>query len=206
MNEAQAEKMLQEGVLSRAGDIFYALRFLKLLVTPWNQMKAFKYGIIDAKGKKLKKPELPAEKATYTMFHRLVFSIKRLLNAAGSGVANKIASYATALFLLKDSTNMSEDDIKDVMSKFLDQDWDQLPLVESRWFQNDRGQLNPGSYTLVRDIASPITGDLIGLAKSKVFVKEITDPYDIFLGFPIFEVIHKATGQKLYITNHDINR
>ena len=68
------------------------------------------------------------------------------------------------------------------------------------------GQLNPGSYTLVRDIATPTTGELIGLAKSKVFVKEITDPYDIFLGFPIFEVIHQATGQKLYITNHDIKR
>ena len=56
---------LDEGILSRVGDIAYALRFLKLLVTPWEKMNAFKYGLIDKKGKKLRKPELPIEKSVY---------------------------------------------------------------------------------------------------------------------------------------------
>ena len=42
----QAQEIMNEGILSRAGDMFYAFRFLKLLVTPWEKMKAFEYGLI----------------------------------------------------------------------------------------------------------------------------------------------------------------
>lgn len=197
---------LDEGILSRVGDIAYALRFLKLLVTPWEKMNAFKYGLIDKKGKKLRKPELPIEKSVYTIFHRLVFNIKRLLNAAGSGVAGKIATYASALFLIRDHTGMSEDEIKNVLDKMDDTNWDQLPVNESKWFQNEDNQLNPGEYTLTRDIASPITAEYIGLAKSKVVVEDVTDPYDTFLNCSVYKVIHKLTKQELFITNHDITR
>ena len=197
---------LEEGILSRVGDITYALRFLKLLVTPWEKMNAFKYGIIDKKGKKLRKPELPIEKSVYTIFHRLVFNIKRLLNAAGSGVAGKIATYASALFLIKDHTGMSEDEIKHVLDQMDETDWDQLPVNESKWFQNEDNQLNPGEYTLTRDIASPITGEYIGFAKSKVVVEDVTEPYDTFLNCSVYKVKHKLTKQELFITNHDITR
>ena len=43
------------GVISRTGDLFYAFRFLKLLVTPWENMEAYRLGIIDGNGKILKK-------------------------------------------------------------------------------------------------------------------------------------------------------
>ena len=71
---------IKEGLISRAGDIFYAFRFLKLLVTPWEKTKAFEYGIVDKEGKKLKKPSTPPEKSAYTIFHKLVFNLKRILN------------------------------------------------------------------------------------------------------------------------------
>ena len=45
---------LNEGIFQRGADIAYAFRFLKLLVTPWNKMEAFKQGIIDRDGEKLK--------------------------------------------------------------------------------------------------------------------------------------------------------
>ena len=79
----QAQEIMNEGLLSRAGDMFYAFRFLKLLVTPFEKTKAFEMGLIDKNGKKIKKAELPAEKATYTIFHRLVFNIKKILNFYG---------------------------------------------------------------------------------------------------------------------------
>ena len=90
MNSKNIENLqnIEEGILSRVGDIAYALRFLKLLVTPWEKMNAFKYGLIDNKGKKLKKPELPIEKSVYTIFHRLVFNIKRLLNILSLIISN----------------------------------------------------------------------------------------------------------------------
>lgn len=208
MNQQELKNLenLDEGLISRAGDIFYAIRFLKLLVTPFDKTKAFQYGLIDAKGKKLKKPTLPAEKATYTVFHRLVFNIKKLLNVVPGGVANKLASYATALFLIKDHTGMSEEEIKDVLNKMDNTDWNQLPMTESKWFQNKDNQLNPGEYILTRDIASPITGEYIGFAKSKVVIEEVTDPYDIFLNSYVYKVKHYLTNQELFITNHDITR
>lgn len=206
MIKIPSKKQINEGLLSRAGDMFYAFRFLKLLVTPWEKMKAFDYGIIDKKGKKVRKPELPAEKSAYTIFHRLVFNVKRLINLVPGGVANKLASYATALFLIKENTGMSESQIKKIMAKMEGEDWDQLQLEESKWFQNDIGQLNPGTYMLVRDIASPITGETIGLTKSKVVVEDVTDPYDNFLGCNVYKVKHALTQQQLFITNHDIIR
>ena len=202
-----AEKnVIEEGLLSRAADLGYAFRFLKLLVTPWEKMEAYKLGIVDKKGKKIRKPELPTEKSAYTIFHRLVFNIKRILNAAGGGVAGKIATYASALFLIRDHTGMSEDQVKDVLDKMDNIDWNQLPVNESKWFQNEDNQLNPGTYTLTRDIASPITAELIGLAKSKVVVEEVTDPYDTFLGCTVYKVKHVSTKQELFITNHDITK
>ena len=206
MIKIPSKKQINEGLLSRAGDMFYAFRFLKLLVTPWEKMKAFDYGIIDKKGKKVRKPELPAEKSAYTIFHRLVFNVKRLINLVPGGVANKLASYATALFLIKENTGMSESQIKKIMAKMEGEDWDQLQLEESKGFQNDKGQLNPGTYMLVRDIASPITGETIGLTKSKVVVEDVTDPYDNFLGCNVYKVKHALTQQQLFITNHDIIR
>ena len=44
--------------VSRAGDLFYAFRFLKLLVTPFKKTKAYQLGIVDETGKVLKKAKL----------------------------------------------------------------------------------------------------------------------------------------------------
>ena len=156
------------------------------------------------KARRLESLNTQQEDAVYTIFHRLVFNIKRLLNVAGSGVAGKLATYASALFLIKDHTGMTEDQIKDVLNKMDETDWDQLPVNESKWFQNEEDQLNPGKYTLLRDIASPNTGEYIGFAKSKVVVEEATDPCDTFLGCSVYKVKHELTNQELFITNHDI--
>ena len=46
--------------MSRAVDLFVTYRFLKLLVTPWKKQEAYKQGIIDDKGKALKKAKIKA--------------------------------------------------------------------------------------------------------------------------------------------------
>ena len=40
---------------SRAIDMLITYRLVKLLVTPWEKQEAFKFGIIDKKGKLLRK-------------------------------------------------------------------------------------------------------------------------------------------------------
>ena len=43
------------GMIKRAADLVYTFRFLTLLVTPFEKTEAFKLGILDKNGKKLKK-------------------------------------------------------------------------------------------------------------------------------------------------------
>ena len=67
--------------MSRAVDLFVTYRFLKLLVTPWQKQEAYRLGIIDNKGKALKKArelETEEERSSFSLLHRLVFNVKRI--------------------------------------------------------------------------------------------------------------------------------
>jgi hypothetical protein len=99
-----------------AVDLFITYKFVRLLTTQWNKTEAFDAGVIDDKGKLLVKTsaQSSAQKKTYTVFHKLVFNIKRILEKVPFG-KSRIASYAAALFLLKEETGMEEADILKVM-------------------------------------------------------------------------------------------
>ena len=73
--------------MGRAIDLFVTYRFLKLLTTPFEKQEAFKLGIIDKDGNRIKKEKstLPAVELTtvelknaYTILHKLVFNIKKI--------------------------------------------------------------------------------------------------------------------------------
>ena len=86
---------------SRGIDFLITYRVVKLLVTPFEKQEAFKFGIIDEKGKVLKKyKDLRTEKErkSYTLLNRFVFNLKRILQKVGLG--GKLGSFAVALALL----------------------------------------------------------------------------------------------------------
>ena len=86
---------------NRAVDLIITYRVIKLLITPFNRQEAYKYGIIDDKGKVLRKfrtLQKPEEKKAYTLLHRFVFNLKRILQKVGLG--GKLGSFAVALGLL----------------------------------------------------------------------------------------------------------
>ena len=86
---------------NRAVDLVITYRVIKLLVTPFNKQEAFKYGIIDKDGKVLRKYrtlKTTAEKKSYTILHRFVFNLKRILQKAGLG--GRLGTFAVALGLL----------------------------------------------------------------------------------------------------------
>ena len=87
--------------MGRAIDLFVTYRFLKLLTTPFEKMDAFKFGIIDEKGKVLRKYKslkTEKERKSYTLLNRFVFNLKRILQKVGLG--GKLGSFAVALALL----------------------------------------------------------------------------------------------------------
>jgi len=86
---------------SRAIDFLITYRIVKLLVTPFDKQEAFATGIIDDKGNVLKKyRDLRTEKErkSYTLLHRFVFNLKRILQRVGLG--SKLGSLGVALALM----------------------------------------------------------------------------------------------------------
>ena len=86
---------------SRAVDLLITYRIMKLLVTPFDKQEAFKYGIIDKEGKVLRPFRTiskTAEKQSYTILHRFVFNLKRILQKVGLG--GRLGTFAVALATL----------------------------------------------------------------------------------------------------------
>ena len=92
------------GVITTIGNIYFVYQFLKKLVTPFEKTKAFELGIIDEKGKILKRRrdlEGEEEKSAYTLSDTLIWNIKKLMGKIPGG-KSRIASYAAALYLIKE--------------------------------------------------------------------------------------------------------
>src|SRR6056300_1935999 len=86
---------------NRPVDLLIAYRVIKMLVTPFERQDAYKYGIIDKDGNVLKKYNTlkgTNEKRAYTMLHRFVFNLKRIL--AKVGIRGSLGSFAVAAALL----------------------------------------------------------------------------------------------------------
>lgn len=195
------------GIISRTGDLFYAFRFLKLLVTPFEKTPAFELGIIDKEGKILKKAidrTTPDEKSAYTVFHRLVFNLKRIMAKAPGG-KSVVARYGAALFLIKEHTGMSDSKLLKTLEKALDTPFEN-ELNENYWYQDTEARLMPGNYILTEDMASPITGELIAKRNERIIVDDFKSPIGSISNINIYRVKHSKTNQDIYISNRDISR
>ena len=95
------------GVIASIGNIYFVYQFLKKLVTPFEKTEAFKLGIIDEKGKILKRRrdlETSDEKSAYNLSDTLVWNLKKILGKVPGG-KSRLASYAAALWLIKEQDN-----------------------------------------------------------------------------------------------------
>ena len=192
------------GILSRAGDLAYSLRFLRLLTTKFEDTTAFRLGIIDEKGKKLKKPQTSEEKSAYNTFHRLVFSLKKLL-AKVPGGSSKFASYAAALLLLKENDQLSDETIEKLVEHMGIDPLDFLE-EETQWFRTKEGMLSPGPYTLLCPKLVNTTCEELCKVGDKVMVEMDTYATDTIMGIEVFEATHTPTNQKVYVTVGEITR
>ena len=105
------------GILAGIGNIYFVYQFLKKLVTPFKKTKAFELGIVDEKGKILKRRrdlETDEEKDAYNLSDTLIWNIKKLMGKIPGG-KSRIASYAAALYLIKeqqDGYKISEEELE----------------------------------------------------------------------------------------------
>jgi len=201
--------------MGRAIDLFVTYRFLRLLTTPFEKTDAFKFGIIDGKGNRIRKPkstqpavELATSelKNSYTILHKLVFNIKKLFGKV-PGLRTKTGTYAAALFLLKDTFKEHVDDpdmFEKEFVKYLKEnnvEFDNEIAEEVIGF----GEVLPkGEYVLVADILNKEEEELTAKKGDKVIAYEDEPPIDTILGVEIFPVIHMKSQEKIYVSLEDI--
>jgi hypothetical protein len=85
----------------RIVDNLIALRIIYLLTVPFEKTDAFKFGLIDANGSKLKDAETADEKNSTSMLHRLVWNIKKVF-ALVPGGKTRVGSLAAAYLLVRE--------------------------------------------------------------------------------------------------------
>ena len=110
------------GILAGIGNIYFVYQFLKKLVTPFEKTKAFELGIVDKNGKILKRRRdlnTQAEKDAYTLSDTLIWNIKKLMGKIPGG-KSRIASYAAALFLIKEESENPNADMNELELQFFD--------------------------------------------------------------------------------------
>ena len=108
-------------------DLFMVYQFIRRLATPFEKWPAYKEGIIDKDGKVLiKSKDLNTKKqrAAWRIFDRMIANLKKLL-AKVPGGSSKLASYAAALFLIREYKAFTDEDM------FLNEDMTDDQLDES---------------------------------------------------------------------------
>ena len=111
------------GILAGIGNIYFVYQFLKKLVTPFEKTKAFELGIVDEKGKILKRRrdlETSEEKDAYNLSDTLIWNIKKLMGKIPGG-KSRIASYAAALYLIKEQQDGYKITEEELELQFFDQ-------------------------------------------------------------------------------------
>ena len=201
--------------MGRAIDLFVTYRFLRLLTTPFEDTDAFKLGIIDEKGNRIRKPkstkpavELATSelKNSYTILHKLVFNIKKLFNKV-PGLRTKVGTYAAALFLLKDTFKEHVEDpdmFEKEFMKYLKENDIELDNEISEEVVGFGEVLPKGEYVLKNDILNKEEEELTAKKGDKVIAYDDEPPVDTVLGVEIFPVIHMKTQEKIYVSLEDI--
>ena len=192
--------------MSRAIDLFVTYRFLKLLVTPWKKQEAYKQGIIDDKGKLLKKSRdfnTEAERESFTLLHRLVFNCKRIMSKIPL-IKTQIGTYAAALFLLKEHYKIENFPEGEITKYLLENKLIDLDDTISEEVIGFGSMLPAGEYKL-KDLVTADDDEIDAQPGDIVTALEDTPPSDRVLGVDIFPVIHQKSNKKIYISLEDID-
>ena len=198
------------GLIKSAADLAYTFRFLALLVTPFEKTKAFEKGIIDENGKRLKKPpfstmdEREDYSNYYTRFIRLVFNVKKLLAKAPGG-KSRIASYAAALYLIKEDFGVSQRKIKQGLTEY-GVDFNDFLSENTQWFMLEDRELSPGIYRLTENKVLNSTYEEMAFSGDRIRISNNSYPVGDIFGLDIYEAIHMATNQKICVTAGEIRK
>jgi hypothetical protein len=196
--------------MNRVTDLFASYRFIKLLVTDFKKLPGYKLGIFDENGNRKVNPETgkpdklesSKEKNAYTVFHKLVFNIRRILKKIPL-IGTTLGSYATALYLLKDTFKESAD-LENVFLDYLHENHNiKSNLIESNEIQN----LSKGTYKLKNDVMYKTEQNDYEYIQNESLVYNIQnqEPIDVVMGIEIFEVFD-SEDNRIFVSLKDLEK
>tara|TARA_R100000458_G_scaffold48444_1_gene47514 strand:+ start:2182 stop:2622 length:441 start_codon:yes stop_codon:yes gene_type:complete len=107
--------------LNKVISAFTVFKFIKAMTTPFNQMDAFKLGIIDSNGKFIKKLDqltTNQERKSVDAFNRLVINFKKIVaKVPDPTLKANLKRLPTAMILLKDDVEKLGVDGEQVLSE-----------------------------------------------------------------------------------------
>ena len=192
--------------MGRAIDLLITYRVIKMLVTPFEKTDAYKYGIIDKNGKVLRKArtlKTAKEKEAYTLLHRFVFNLKRLINIIPGG-KSKLGTYAAALgLLLKENKDINMVELEKDLYKHLSEN----NLIKLDDINESVGFdfLQEGKY-IVTDQLEDLNGNITAEVGDIVYTTENQKPFDNYFGVNLYHVINEDTKQKVMVSEDNIER
>jgi len=193
--------------MGRAIDLLITYRVIKLLVTPWEKHDAYKLGIIDDKGKVLRKArtlKTSEEKKSYTLLHRFVFNLKRLIGIVPGG-KSKLGSYAAALgLLLKEEKEINSIELEKDLYNHLRQN--NLISLDDQLNETVGYDYLPKSKFLMIDELRDLEDNVI--AEVGDVVENIVDqkPIDKYFGVNLYKVINEETQKAIVVSEDNIER
>ena len=193
--------------MSRAVDLLITYRIIKLLTTPFEKQEAYRLGIIDKNGKVLRKTkELKTgkERDAYTILHRFVFNLKRLINIVPGG-KSKLGTYAAALgLLLKENKDINEIEIEKVLYKHLS-DNNLLVLDDDIKESTGFDYLPEGRY-IITDRLTDLNDNTTADVGDIVYTTEDQKPFDNYFGVNLYNVINKDTNKQIIVSEDNVER
>ena len=193
--------------MGRAIDLLITYRVIKMLVTPFEKTDAYKYGIIDKNGKVLRKNKtltVAKEKDSYTILHRFVFNLKRLINLIPGG-KSKLGTYAAALgLLLKEEKEINAVVLEKVLYKHLREN-DLIKLDDDLREDVEFDFLPKGRFIIIDDLED-LNGDKTANVGDVVYTTENQKPFDNYFGVNLYHVINEDTQKQIIVSEDNVER
>lgn len=164
-----------------------AYKFIKQLTTPFEKWDAYKLGLIDKDGQRIKKAETPEEKKAFPTWQVLIRNLKVMLSKIPL-LGTRLGSFAVALFLLKEELELQNTTIlEDEFEKHIQS----LPILLNEENAQKINILEKGRYRHIP------TNDII-------FLKQNLTPVDEIYDTEIFKVTDSVTGKEYITTIEDL--
>ena len=193
--------------MGRAIDLLITYRVIKMLVTPFEKQPAYALGIIDKNGKVLRKSKTlttAKEKEAYTILHRFVFNLKRIINFIPGG-KSKLGTYAAALgLLLKEEKEINAVELEKVLYKHLREN-DLIKLDDDLREDVEFDFLPKGRFIIIDDLED-LNGEKTANVGDVVYTTENQKPFDNYFGVNLYHVINEDTKKQVMVSEDNIER